>query len=135
MNRLLQKATERSIRYIDNLEDRIVFPSSDAVKKLSQFEELLPEELSDPETVLEMLDNNGSTNIVQRRYLNGSCAMLDSKRNDIRGIYFSRRNASLYGKSCSGTHGLSHGHTSALCANTCKCHSLRRHDPTGYGNP
>lgn len=60
MNRLLQKATERSLRYINSLEDRIVFPSSDAIKKLSQFEELLPEEPTDPETVLEMLDDVGS---------------------------------------------------------------------------
>jgi len=49
MNNLLEKATQRSIRYIDSLEDRRVFPSSDAIKKLSQFEESFSEKPSDPE--------------------------------------------------------------------------------------
>jgi glutamate/tyrosine decarboxylase-like PLP-dependent enzyme len=60
MKKLLEEAADRSIRYIQSLEERDVFPSDDAINNLTQFDESLPEEPTDPETILQLLDDIGS---------------------------------------------------------------------------
>ncbi|MBD0373994.1 MAG: aspartate aminotransferase family protein, partial [Pyrinomonadaceae bacterium] len=60
MKTLLQDAAQRAIRYYENLDNRGVAPSSEALKNLEQLRERLPEKSSDPETVLALLDKVGS---------------------------------------------------------------------------
>ena len=60
MKNLLEEAADRSIRYINSLENRDVFPSAEAINKLTQFDESLPEEPTDPATILQLLDDIGS---------------------------------------------------------------------------
>jgi glutamate/tyrosine decarboxylase-like PLP-dependent enzyme len=60
MKKLLEEAADRSIRYIQSLEERDVFPSDDAINNLTQFDESLPAEPTDPETILQILDDIGS---------------------------------------------------------------------------
>ena len=60
MRHLLTSAANRAVRYLDSLEARRVYPSSEAVDQLSQFDEPLPAGPTDPETVLALLDDGGS---------------------------------------------------------------------------
>ena len=60
MNDLLNEVAGRASRYLENLDDRRVFPSPDAIKRLTQLDEPLPEEPTDPKTVLALLDEIGS---------------------------------------------------------------------------
>lgn len=60
MKNLLTEAADRSIRYLNGLQDRNIFPSTDALNKLAQFEETLPQEPTDPQKILELLDDIGS---------------------------------------------------------------------------
>ena len=61
MNRaLLESAANRSIRYLDELGERRVAPSAEAVDGLSQLDGDLPAGPSDAEAVLERLDRWGS---------------------------------------------------------------------------
>ncbi len=60
MQTLLKTTTERAIRYLQGLDTRRVAPSAEAISKLAQFDEPMPEEPVDPERVLQMLDDLGS---------------------------------------------------------------------------
>jgi glutamate/tyrosine decarboxylase-like PLP-dependent enzyme len=60
MSHVLKTAAERAGRYLDGLHERGVFPSEDAVARLAQFDEPLPDVPTDPETVLHLLDEIGS---------------------------------------------------------------------------
>ena len=60
MRKLLEAAAERAIRYHESLADRPVAPAPAAVAQLKQFDEPLPEHPTDPETVLQLLDEFGS---------------------------------------------------------------------------
>jgi len=41
MKKLLEEAAARSLRYLNGLNDRKVFPSTEAINKLAQFDESL----------------------------------------------------------------------------------------------
>ena len=56
MKNLFEEAADRSFRYLNTLKDRNVFPSTEAIKKLRQFDESLPEKTTDPHKILELLD-------------------------------------------------------------------------------
>lgn len=60
MQELLKVAAERAISYLQNLETRGVAPSAAAIANLSRFNEPLPEDPVDPQSVLHMLDEVGS---------------------------------------------------------------------------
>jgi glutamate/tyrosine decarboxylase-like PLP-dependent enzyme len=60
MNHLFQSAAERSARYLDELNARGVAPSPEAIARLEEFDEPLPDQPTDPEAVLKMLDEIGS---------------------------------------------------------------------------
>ncbi|MBC6950360.1 aspartate aminotransferase family protein, partial [candidate division KSB1 bacterium] len=60
MQELLKAAAERAISYLQNLETRGVAPSAEAIANLSRFNEPLPEDPVDPQSVLQMLDEFGS---------------------------------------------------------------------------
>lgn len=55
-NPLLQSAAERSIRYLSELGHRPVAPDKNATEHLHQFDEPLPSMPTDPQRVLEILD-------------------------------------------------------------------------------
>jgi glutamate/tyrosine decarboxylase-like PLP-dependent enzyme len=57
---LLETTAARAIRYLRELEERAVAPSPDAVARLERFDEPLPGERSDPERVIQLLDEAGS---------------------------------------------------------------------------
>ena len=60
MNALLRSTTERSIRYLDGLDQRRVFPSPADIARLAQFAQPLPTEPTAPEAVLALMDEIGS---------------------------------------------------------------------------
>ena len=60
MEELLRDVTERAIRYHDNLSARSVAPSHEAVGRLAQLREPLPQQPADPREVLALLDEIGS---------------------------------------------------------------------------
>lgn len=60
MNDLLQAAAQRAGRYLNEINHRPVFPSDEAIDKLAELDIPLPEEPTDPETVLSILDEVGS---------------------------------------------------------------------------
>ncbi|GAA6619045.1 pyridoxal phosphate-dependent decarboxylase family protein [Scytonema sp. NUACC26] len=60
MRKLLESTSKRAIRYLEELESRNVAPSTEAVINLAQFDELLPEDSTNPELVLQLLDEIGS---------------------------------------------------------------------------
>ena len=60
MRALLNDAAARAIRYLDELDDRTVAPSPEAVARLSELDDPLPEEPQDPAAVLALLDDIGS---------------------------------------------------------------------------
>ena len=60
MENLLNAAAQRSLRYLQTLDQREVYPSAKALAGLERFEEPLPETPCDPEAVLALLDEAGS---------------------------------------------------------------------------
>jgi len=60
MRELLQSAAERAANYLDNLSQRGVPPTQAALERLAEFHEPLPEQPTDPATVLAILDELGS---------------------------------------------------------------------------
>ena len=71
MKELLEEAAERSIRYLEGLDDRKVMPDPDAVEALSRLEVALPEQEGDPLETLRLMDEAGSpatTAMAGRRY-------------------------------------------------------------------
>lgn len=60
MQSLLSETAQRAIRYLADLPERNVAPSAAAVQQLEKFDEPLPDQPSDPQAVLEMLDDYGS---------------------------------------------------------------------------
>ncbi len=59
-NSLLLSAAERSIRYLSGLQNRPVAFDSAAVERLHQLDEPLPASPSDPEQILQLLDERCS---------------------------------------------------------------------------
>jgi glutamate/tyrosine decarboxylase-like PLP-dependent enzyme len=57
---LLHEAAERAIAYLDGLAERRVSPAPEAVRRLAEFHEALPEQPTNPLTVLRRLDELGS---------------------------------------------------------------------------
>ena len=57
---LLERAKDYALQYVRSVRDRRVFPDDQAVERLHEFEEGLPEGPSDPADVLEMLHRVGS---------------------------------------------------------------------------
>ena len=60
MRELLQDAAERSIRYLERLDERSVAPSPAAVERLPELGGELPEDAGDASAVLGLLDDVGS---------------------------------------------------------------------------
>lgn len=60
MKDLLKLAAERSINYLENLDQRRVAPSSEALFRLEELDKPLPDEPTEPEKVLSILDDIGS---------------------------------------------------------------------------
>src|SRR3990172_4782779 len=60
MTGLLKAAAERATHYLEGLGTRSVAPSPQAIARLSVFDAPLPDEPTDPEAVLALLDNVGS---------------------------------------------------------------------------
>ncbi|HVY94362.1 MAG TPA: aminotransferase class V-fold PLP-dependent enzyme [Bryobacteraceae bacterium] len=60
MRNLLQSAAARASRYLEDIQERRVRPSEEAVRGLDQFREPMPEAGTDPEEVLSILDDFGS---------------------------------------------------------------------------
>jgi len=60
MRALLNDAAARATRYLDELDERTVAPSPEAVARLRELDDPLPEEPQDPATVLALLDDVGS---------------------------------------------------------------------------
>jgi len=56
MRQLLQQTAERAISYLDNLGDRSVAPSADAIAKLAALDQPLNEQPTAPEEVIDSLD-------------------------------------------------------------------------------
>ena len=68
---LLEKATQQALEYIESIDERPVFPSSEALSDLEAFEESLPRHPSKPEQILDELNEVGSPATVAqtgRRY-------------------------------------------------------------------
>lgn len=63
-SRLLTNASKMGIHFLDSLNDRRAFPSADDLEKLKGFVEPIPEEPSDPELTLWMLNEIGSKGTV-----------------------------------------------------------------------
>ncbi|HZF41666.1 MAG TPA: aspartate aminotransferase family protein, partial [Blastocatellia bacterium] len=60
MKELLADFLDRALRYIENRDSRRVAPSAEAVERLALLDEPLPEHPTDPQIVLQMLDEIGS---------------------------------------------------------------------------
>ena len=60
MNRLLMLAAERAIAYVNGVRDRRVYPDAGAIAALAQFDQPMPDNPTDPEEVLKLLDDIGS---------------------------------------------------------------------------
>lgn len=60
MKHLLETTAARAIRYLDDIQDRAVSPTAEAVAQLAQFDEPIPGGPGDPEETIEMLDAFGS---------------------------------------------------------------------------
>jgi glutamate/tyrosine decarboxylase-like PLP-dependent enzyme len=60
MRQLLQNAAERSIRYLEGIDQRSVFPSRQALENLETLNQPLPQNPTDPAIVLATLDRIGS---------------------------------------------------------------------------
>lgn len=71
MRDLLYDTAERAARYFETLDQRSVAPTPEAIANLTQFDESLPDQPTDPQTVLALLDDIGSPATVAtagRRY-------------------------------------------------------------------
>jgi len=60
MSPLLQQTAERAARYLEGLETRRVFPSAEALARLSELDGPLGDASTDPGAVLALLDEVGS---------------------------------------------------------------------------
>lgn len=60
MEHLLQEAARRAGRYLDDLQERRVFPAPEALAELARFEEAFPEEPRAAEEVVALLDEVGA---------------------------------------------------------------------------
>ena len=60
MRQLLESTAARAIRYIEGLYSRQVAPSEDAIGEISRFDESLPDDTTEAELILQMLDEVGS---------------------------------------------------------------------------
>jgi glutamate/tyrosine decarboxylase-like PLP-dependent enzyme len=60
MRELLHSVARRAARYLEDIQERRVSPSADAVRALAQFHEPLPDGPTAPEDVIRMLDEVGS---------------------------------------------------------------------------
>lgn len=60
MKTLLELAAERTTNYLENLSQRRVFPSAEALAGLQALDHTLPDEPTDPAAVLALLDEIGS---------------------------------------------------------------------------
>ena len=60
MRTLLQTSSEIAIRYLEDIGNRKVAPSGEAIDGIERFREQLPESPTDPEQVIRMLDEIGS---------------------------------------------------------------------------
>jgi glutamate/tyrosine decarboxylase-like PLP-dependent enzyme len=60
MTTLLQSAANRAMRYLDDLAERGVAPTPNAVAAVTSFDEPMPEHPGDPEATLDLLDRIGS---------------------------------------------------------------------------
>ncbi|MCZ7573003.1 MAG: pyridoxal-dependent decarboxylase [Ardenticatenaceae bacterium] len=60
MKELLRGAAERAIHYLEELDDRRVAPTPEAIDRLAELGGPLPEKPTDPEMVLGLLDDIGS---------------------------------------------------------------------------
>ncbi len=60
MKELLESTTTRALRYLEALPERRVAPTAEAIANLKDFIEPLPDEPTDPEIVLQQLDEFGS---------------------------------------------------------------------------
>ncbi len=60
MDRLLQQAATRAVRYLNHLGARPVFPSPEALGRLEELGGSLPDAPTDPEQVIDILDQVGS---------------------------------------------------------------------------
>ena len=60
MRDLLESATTRAVRYLEGLDDRSVAPLPEALEAIHRLDEPLPEETTDPEQTIQMLDEIGS---------------------------------------------------------------------------
>jgi hypothetical protein len=56
MDELLQMMDSRAVSYLNNLGARPVFPSPAALGRLKELGSTLPDDPTDPEKVLELLD-------------------------------------------------------------------------------
>jgi glutamate/tyrosine decarboxylase-like PLP-dependent enzyme len=63
-SRLLTNASKMGIHFLDSLKDRRAFPSSDDLEKLKGFIEPIPEQPTDPDLTLWMLNEIGSKGTV-----------------------------------------------------------------------
>jgi glutamate/tyrosine decarboxylase-like PLP-dependent enzyme len=60
MEQLLKSAAERATRYLDGLENRSVAPTPEALQGLSRFDESFPDQPTEAEAVISLLDEIGS---------------------------------------------------------------------------
>jgi glutamate/tyrosine decarboxylase-like PLP-dependent enzyme len=60
MEQLLKSTAERAINYLDTLENRSVAPTPEALQGLSRLDEPLPDQSTDAEAVIALLDEIGS---------------------------------------------------------------------------
>src|SRR5882724_177466 len=60
MRDLLHSVADRATRYLEEIQDRRVGPSAEAVRAIDAFLEPLPESPTSPEDVIRMLDEIGS---------------------------------------------------------------------------
>jgi glutamate/tyrosine decarboxylase-like PLP-dependent enzyme len=60
MRRLLEQTAEHAITYLEGLGARGVAPTQEAITRLDAFDQPLPEDRADPESVLRLLDEIGS---------------------------------------------------------------------------
>jgi len=60
MEQLLKSTAERAVNYLENLENRSVAPTPEALQALSRLDESFPDQSTDAEAVLALLDEIGS---------------------------------------------------------------------------
>jgi len=60
MTQWLNDATQRADRYLNSIDDRNVFPTDEALARLSAFEETFPQNSTSPEEVVALLDDYGA---------------------------------------------------------------------------